>query len=50
MSLIDLQAFLQERIQSYDETIDVGPGSDVDTKIIQPTLRRLGPDDLPPEH
>ena len=44
MSLVDLQAFLQERIQSYDETIDVGSGSDADSKIIQPTLRRLGPD------
>jgi hypothetical protein len=44
MSLIDLQAFLQERIQIFDETIDVGPGSDADTKIVQPMLRRLGPD------
>jgi hypothetical protein len=44
MSLIDLQSFLQERIQVFDETIDVGPGSDADTKIVQPLLRRLGPD------
>lgn len=44
MSLLDLQAFLQERIQVFDPNIDVGPGSDADTKIIQPLLRRLGPD------
>ena len=44
MSILDLQAFLQERISAFDSTLDVGPGSDVDTKIIQPTLRRLGSD------
>lgn len=44
MSIVDLQAFLQERIQAFDPTIDVGPGSDADNDIVQPVLRRLGPD------
>lgn len=44
MTIIDLQSFLQERIQVFDETIDIGPGSKADTQIIQPVLRRLGPD------
>ena len=44
MSLLDLQSFLQQRIQLFDPTIDVGSGSDADTDIIQPMLRRLGPD------
>jgi len=44
MTVIDLQSFLQERINVYDATIDTSPGSKVDTDLIQPLLRRLGPD------
>lgn len=44
MSIIDLQAFLQERLNVFDPTIDVNPGSKADNAIIQPLLRRIGPD------
>lgn len=44
MSILDLKALLQERLAGYDNNIDVTPGSRADTEIIQPILRRLGPD------
>lgn len=44
MSILDLQAFLQERLSLYDANADTSPGSQVDTIVIQPLLRRLGPD------
>lgn len=44
MSGLDLQSFLQERLKQLDSTLDTSEGSDADVKIIQPILRRLGPD------
>lgn len=44
MALFDLQTFLQERAQAFDETLDTTSGSPFDTQVIQPTLRRLGTD------
>jgi len=44
MALSDLQVFLQQRLSLFDETLDVTPGSPVDTAVIQPVLRRLGTD------
>lgn len=44
MALLDLQQFLQERAQVFDENLDVSSGSPFDTQVIQPTLRRLGTD------
>jgi hypothetical protein len=44
MSLADLQAFITERLQIMDETLDVSPGSPADVRVIQPLLRRLGTD------
>jgi Baseplate J-like protein len=44
VALFDLQAFLQERGQVFDENLDVSAGSPFDTQVIQPTLRRLGTD------
>jgi hypothetical protein len=44
MALADLQAYLQERLAAFDETIDLTPGSPADTEVVQPVLRRLGSD------
>lgn len=44
MALFDLQKFLQERAQSFDESLDTSAGSPFDTQVIQPVLRRLGTD------
>lgn len=44
MALFDLQKFLQERLQAFDENMDVSSGSPADNQIIQPVLRRLGTD------
>jgi len=44
VALLDLQVFLQERGQLFDENLDVSAGSPFDTQVIQPTLRRLGTD------
>src|SRR5258707_414670 len=44
MSLADLRAFITERLQLLDETLDVSPGSPADVRVIQPMLRRLGTD------
>jgi hypothetical protein len=44
MALSDLEAFIQQRLSVFDDTLDVTPGSPLDTKVIQPILRRLGSD------
>jgi len=44
MAVFDLQKFLQERLQAFDENMDVSSGSPADNQIIQPVLRRLGTD------
>jgi len=44
MAVFDLQVFLQERLRSFDENMDVSSGSPADVQIIQPVLRRLGTD------
>lgn len=44
MALADLRAFLIEKLQTLDNTMDLSPGSPADVKVIQPVLRRLGTD------
>jgi hypothetical protein len=44
MALSDLQAFIIERLQQVDNTLDLTPGSPYDVQVIQPILRRLGTD------
>lgn len=44
MSILDLQAFVQDVLSRFDQSIDTSSGSKADTTIIQPLLRRLGPD------
>ena len=44
MALLDLEVFIQERLQVFDPTIDVTPGGTADTQIVQPILQRLGTD------
>ena len=44
MSILDFKAFLQELLRRFDETLDVSDGSKADSEVIQPILRRMGPD------
>jgi hypothetical protein len=44
MSVADLQAFIVQRLQQVDNTLDLTPGSPYDVQVIQPILRRLGTD------
>jgi hypothetical protein len=44
MGLADYEVFIRERLRAWDETLDLSEGSPVDTKVIQPLLRRLGTD------
>lgn len=44
MSLVDFEVFLRERLSAYDENLDLSSGGPVDTRVIQPILRRLGTD------
>lgn len=44
MSILDLRALLAELLNRYDPDMDTTAGSRADTEIIQPFLRRLGPD------
>jgi len=44
MAVFDLQAFIQERLRAFDESIDVTSGAPADVQLIQPLLRRLGVD------
>lgn len=40
----ELRAFLVERMQALDPTLDTDSGSEVDAEVIQPILDRIGPD------
>jgi len=40
----DLELYIRERLLAVDETFDVSSGSSLDTRFIQPLLRRLTPD------
>lgn len=44
MALRDLEAFLRQRAAVFDPTLDTNPGSPYDSSVIQPMLRRVGPD------
>ncbi len=44
MSLADYESFFRERLSTYNGSLDVQPGSPIDTQVIQPLLRRLGTD------
>lgn len=44
MALRDLEAFLRQRAAVFDPTLDTNPGSPFDSSVIQPLLRRVGPD------
>lgn len=44
MALSDLQAFIVQRLQQVDNTLDLTPGSPYDVQVIQPILRRIGTD------
>lgn len=44
MALLDLQAFLQQKAQAWNSSLDVSSGSPFDVQVVQPTLRRLGTD------
>lgn len=51
MALRDLEAFIRQLMSNFDSTQDTNPGSPFDSSVIQPVLRRVGPDpfsvDLP---
>lgn len=44
MGLADFEIYIQERLRAWDDTVDLAPGSPLDTQVIQPVLRRLGTD------
>lgn len=44
MGLADYEVFIRERLNVWDETLDVSEGSPIDRQVIQPLLRRLGTD------
>lgn len=44
MAARDLEAFLRQRAAVFDPTLDTNPGSTFDSSVIQPLLRRVGPD------
>lgn len=44
MALRDLEAFLRQRAAVFDPTLDTNPGSPFDSNVIQPLIRRVGPD------
>lgn len=44
MALRDLEAFLRQRATIFDPNLDTNPGSPYDTTVIQPLVRRVGPD------
>jgi hypothetical protein len=44
MAVRDLEAFLRQRASVFDPNLDTNPGSPYDSKVIQPLLRRVGPD------
>lgn len=44
MAVTDIEQFLRERLQALDPDRSVDPGSEVDTVVVQPLLRRIGTD------
>lgn len=44
MALSDLQAFIVQKLQGVDPTLDLTPGSPYDVGVVQPILQRLGTD------
>jgi len=44
MGLQDFEVFIQERLRTWDGTLDITSGSPIDSQVIQPLLRRLGTD------
>jgi hypothetical protein len=44
MATTDLETFLIERLRAYDQNADLSAGSDADREVIQPVIRRVGPD------
>src|SRR6187402_3250195 len=44
MAVRDLEAFLRQRAAVFDPNMDANPGSPFDSKVIQPLMRRIGPD------
>lgn len=44
MATTDLESFIQERLRAYDPNIDLSAGSTADQQVVQPIVRRIGPD------
>lgn len=44
MASTDLEAFIEERLRAYDPNIDLTTGSAAQQQVVQPILRRVGPD------
>lgn len=44
MAVRDLEAFVRQRAAVFDPNMDTNPGSPFDSKVIQPLIRRVGPD------
>lgn len=44
MATTDLEVFIQERLRAYDPNVDLSTGSTADQQVVQPILRRIGPD------
>lgn len=44
MAVRDLEAFIRQSAANFDPNLDTNPGSPFDSKVIQPILRRIGPD------
>lgn len=44
MASDDLQEFIEERLRAYDPNIDLSTGSAAQNEVVQPILRRIGPD------
>ena len=44
MASTDLEAFIEERLRAYDPNIDLSSGSAAQNEVVQPILRRIGPD------
>lgn len=44
MAIVDLENFVREKLLEWDPSLDVAAGSPVDSRVIQPLLRRVGTD------
>jgi hypothetical protein len=44
MAVRDLEAFIRQSAANFDPNLDTNPGSPFDSKVIQPIIRRIGPD------